>query len=81
MNDNEVAQEMNKMVRSINRGCFHQAGSLRKSSGDQNQGIVRSSKADEEFNIEKGKLVRAETAQIEAFFQKKLKQAEVQRKM
>jgi V-type H+-transporting ATPase subunit E len=38
-------------------------------------------KADEEFNIEKGKLVRAETVNIEAFFQKKLKQSDVQRKM
>ncbi|KAJ3304398.1 V-ATPase V1 sector subunit E [Kappamyces sp. JEL0829] len=38
-------------------------------------------KADEEFNIEKGKLVRAETVNIEAFFQKKLKQSDVQRKI
>jgi V-type H+-transporting ATPase subunit E len=37
--------------------------------------------ADEEFNIEKGKLVRQETVAIEAFFQKKLKQAQVQRKI
>lgn len=37
--------------------------------------------ADEEFNIEKGKIVRAETVNIEAFFQKKLKQSDIQRKM
>ncbi|KAJ3111626.1 Dynein heavy chain 6, axonemal [Phlyctochytrium bullatum] len=37
--------------------------------------------ADEEFNIEKAKLVRQETIAIEAFYQKKLKQAEVARKM
>lgn len=38
-------------------------------------------KADEEFNIEKAKLVRQETVTIEAFFEKKRKQAEIQRKM
>jgi V-type H+-transporting ATPase subunit E len=38
-------------------------------------------KADEEFNIEKAKLVRSETVAIEAFFEKKLKQAEITRKM
>jgi V-type H+-transporting ATPase subunit E len=38
-------------------------------------------KADEEFNIEKAKIVRQETVAIEAFFAKKTKQAEVQRKM
>lgn len=38
-------------------------------------------KADEEFNIEKGKIVRAETVNIEAFFQKKLKQSDIQRKI
>lgn len=38
-------------------------------------------KADEEFNIEKAKLVRQETLAIEAFYQKKTKQADVLRKM
>ncbi|KAJ2999707.1 V-ATPase V1 sector subunit E, partial [Thoreauomyces humboldtii] len=38
-------------------------------------------KADEEFNIEKAKIVRQETVAIEAFYQKKHKQAEVQRKI
>lgn len=38
-------------------------------------------KADEEFNIEKAKLVRQETATIESLFGKKLKQAEVKRKI
>jgi V-type H+-transporting ATPase subunit E len=38
-------------------------------------------KADEEFNIEKAKLVRQETLAIEAFYLKKTKQAEILRKM
>jgi V-type H+-transporting ATPase subunit E len=37
--------------------------------------------ADEEFHIEKGKLVRQESSQIEAFFQKKVKQSDIQRKI
>jgi len=38
-------------------------------------------KADEEFNIEKGKLVRQEAINVEAVFQRKIKQAEVQRRI
>ena len=38
-------------------------------------------KADEEFSIEKGKLVRQETIQIEEFFERKLKQQEIQNKI
>lgn len=38
-------------------------------------------KADEEFNIEKAKLVYQETAAIEQQFERKLKQAETRRKM
>ncbi|KAL2912642.1 V-ATPase V1 sector subunit E [Polyrhizophydium stewartii] len=68
LNDNEVAQEMNKMVAFIKQEALEKAREIKL-------------KADEEFNIEKGKLVRQETVAIEAFFQKKLKQAEVQRKM
>ncbi|KAI8927134.1 ATPase, V1/A1 complex, subunit E [Entophlyctis helioformis] len=68
LNDNEVAQEMNKMVAFIKQEALEKAREIKV-------------KADEEFNIEKGKLVRQETVAIEAFFQKKLKQAEVQRKI
>ena len=46
-----------------------------------NQNFQNLEQADEEFNIEKGKIVRAETVNIEAFFQKKLKQSDIQRKM
>lgn len=38
-------------------------------------------KADEEFNIEKAKLVRQETTAIEAQFGRKKKQAEVRLRM
>ncbi|KAJ3341503.1 Exocyst complex component 5 [Gonapodya sp. JEL0774] len=38
-------------------------------------------KADEEFNIEKAKLVRQETLNIEAFYEKKQKQAEIQKRI
>lgn len=38
-------------------------------------------KADEEFNIEKAKIVRQESLAIEAFYQKKLKQIEVNQKI
>ncbi|CAG8465932.1 4440_t:CDS:10 [Ambispora leptoticha] len=38
-------------------------------------------KADEEFNIEKAKLVRQESINIEATFQRKIKQAEVEKKI
>lgn len=38
-------------------------------------------KANEEFNIEKAKLVRMESAAIEAQHERRLKQAEVKRRM
>lgn len=38
-------------------------------------------KADEEFAIEKGKIVRQESANIDANFERKKKQAEIERKM
>lgn len=38
-------------------------------------------KADEEFNIEKAKLVQQETLAVEQLFERKIKQAEVRRRM
>ncbi|SAL97606.1 hypothetical protein [Absidia glauca] len=38
-------------------------------------------KADEEFNIEKAKIVRQESLNIEAVFERKIKQAEVQKRI
>ncbi|KAI8920353.1 ATPase, V1/A1 complex, subunit E [Powellomyces hirtus] len=68
LNDSEVAQEMGKMVSFIKQEALEKARELKV-------------KADEEFNIEKAKIVRQETVAIEAFYQKKQKQAEVQRKI
>jgi V-type H+-transporting ATPase subunit E len=68
LNDEQVAQEMNKMVAFIKQEALEKAREIKV-------------KADEEFNIEKAKLVRQETIAIEAFYQKKTKQAEVQRKI
>ncbi|KAJ3105534.1 hypothetical protein HDU97_008013 [Phlyctochytrium planicorne] len=68
LNDNEVAAEMNKMVSFIKQEALEKAREIKV-------------KADEEFNIEKAKLVRQETIAIEAFYQKKIKQAEVARKI
>ncbi|KAJ3087461.1 V-ATPase V1 sector subunit E [Quaeritorhiza haematococci] len=68
LNDAEVTQEMNKMVQFIKQEALEKAREIKV-------------KADEEFNIEKAKLVRQETLAIEAFFQKKMKQTEVQRKI
>jgi V-type H+-transporting ATPase subunit E len=68
LNDTEVANEMNKMVSFIKQEALEKAREIKV-------------KADEEFNIEKAKLVRQETLAIEAFYEKKMKQADVQRKM
>ncbi|TPX37100.1 hypothetical protein SmJEL517_g00908 [Synchytrium microbalum] len=68
LDDNAVAQEMNKMVSFIKQEALEKAREIKV-------------KGDEEFNIEKAKLVRQETLAIEAFYEKKKKQAEVQRKI
>lgn len=68
LSDDEASKEMKKMVAFIMQEAEEKCRELR----------IR---ADEEFNIEKAKLVRQETETIEQQFQKKLKQAEVKRKM
>ncbi|CAG8644302.1 8357_t:CDS:2 [Paraglomus occultum] len=68
LNDDEVIAEMKKMVAFINQEAIEKAREI-------------SVKADEEFNIEKAKLVRQESINIEATFQRKIKQAEVQKKI
>ncbi|KAG5462429.1 MAG: ATPase, V1/A1 complex, subunit E [Olpidium bornovanus] len=68
LNDNDVQQEMNKMVAFIKQEALEKAREIKV-------------KADEEFNIEKAKLVRTESANIEATFQRKSKQVEVQKKI
>ncbi|KXS21230.1 ATPase, V1/A1 complex, subunit E [Gonapodya prolifera JEL478] len=68
LNDQEVQQEMNKMTSFIKQEALEKAREIKV-------------KADEEFNIEKAKLVRQETLNIEAFYEKKQKQAEVQKRI
>lgn len=68
LSDEEANKEMRKMVAFIMQEASEKCREI---------GI----KADEEFNIEKAKLVHQETAFIEQQFQKRFKQAEVKRKM
>jgi len=68
LNDDEVLNEMKKMVAFINQEAIEKAREIKV-------------KADEEFNIEKAKLVRQESNNIEATFQRKIKQAEIQKKI
>lgn len=66
--DEEAGKELRKMVAFI----------MQEASEKSREVHV---KADEEFNIEKAKLVRQETTSIEQQFERKIKQAEVKRKM
>ncbi|KAL7749410.1 V-ATPase V1 sector subunit E [Sorochytrium milnesiophthora] len=68
LNNDEVTTEMNKMVAFIKQEALEKAKEIKI-------------KADEEFNIEKAKLVRQELGNIDALFQKKIKQADVQKKI
>ncbi|CAE7139617.1 unnamed protein product [Rhizoctonia solani] len=63
MNDEEVASELNKMVAFIRQEAMEKAREIKV-------------KADEDFNIEKSKIVRAETLAIDGEYTKKRKQAE-----
>ncbi|KAG0260197.1 V-ATPase V1 sector subunit E [Mortierella polycephala] len=68
LNDEEVFSEMKKMVAFIRQEALEKAREIKV-------------KADEEFNIEKAKLVRQEAINIDAAFQRKVKQADVQRRI
>ncbi|KAJ2723995.1 V-ATPase V1 sector subunit E [Coemansia sp. Benny D115] len=68
MNDEEVYSEMNKMVAFIKQEALEKAREIKV-------------KADEEFNIEKAKLVRQESINVEEQFQRKVKQAEVKQRI
>ncbi|KAF7324775.1 Vacuolar ATP synthase subunit E [Mycena kentingensis (nom. inval.)] len=68
MNDEEVLNEMNKMVAFIKQEAMEKAREIRV-------------KADEEFAIEKAKLVKQEQQAIDAQFEKKRKGAEVAQKI
>lgn len=66
--DDEASKEMKKMVTFILQEANEKAKEIRI-------------KADEEFNIEKAKLVRQETTSIESNYIKKLNQVDVKKKM
>ncbi|KAF8154689.1 ATPase V1/A1 complex subunit E [Crassisporium funariophilum] len=68
LNDDEVLSEMNKMVAFIKQEALEKAREIRV-------------KADEEFAIEKAKLVKQEQQAIDAQFEKKRKGAEVAQKI
>jgi len=68
MNDEEVISEMNKMVAFIKQEALEKAREIRV-------------KADEEFAIEKAKLVKQEQQAIDAQYEKKRKGSEVAQKI
>ncbi|KAF9977628.1 V-ATPase V1 sector subunit E [Actinomortierella ambigua] len=68
LNEDEINNEMNKMVAFIRQEAHEKAREIKV-------------KADEEFNIEKAKLVRQEAISIDAAFERKVKQADVQRRI
>lgn len=68
LNDDEVLTEMKKMVAFIKQEAMEKAREIQV-------------KADEEFAIEKAKIVRQEAINIDATYEKKTKQAEVAQKM
>jgi len=68
MNDEEVLSEMNKMVAFIKQEALEKAREIKV-------------KADEEFAIEKAKLVKQEQQAIDAQYEKKRKGAEVAQKI
>ncbi|GAA5995338.1 H(+)-transporting V1 sector ATPase subunit E [Rhodotorula paludigena] len=68
LTDDEVVSEMRKMTAFIKQEALEKAREIKV-------------KADEEFAIEKGKIVRQESANIDATFERKKKQAEIERKI
>lgn len=68
MNDDEVLSEMNKMVAFIKQEAVEKAREIQI-------------KADEEFAIEKAKIVRQEAINIHSQYQNKIKQAQVAQKI
>lgn len=68
MGDDEVQNEMKKMVAFIKQEALEKAREIKV-------------KAEEDFAIEKAKIVRSESINIDSTIEKKKKQAEVQRKV
>ncbi|PLW09289.1 hypothetical protein PCANC_09788 [Puccinia coronata f. sp. avenae] len=68
MTDSEVISEMKKLVAFIKQEAMEKAREIKV-------------KADEEFSIEKAKIVRQETTSIDALYAKRRKQVEVQKRI
>ncbi|BGP19568.1 hypothetical protein JCM10213_000168 [Rhodosporidiobolus nylandii] len=68
LTDDEVVSEMRKMTAFIKQEALEKAREIKV-------------KADEEFAIEKGKIVRQESANIDANFERKKKQTEIEKKI
>ncbi|GAA5981693.1 hypothetical protein JCM5350_000457 [Sporobolomyces pararoseus] len=68
LTDDEVVSEMRKMTAFIKQEALEKAREIKV-------------KADEEFAIEKGKIVRQESSNLDANFDRKKKQAEIERKI
>ncbi|MBW0468417.1 hypothetical protein O181_008132 [Austropuccinia psidii MF-1] len=68
MSDTEVISEMKKLVAFIKQEAMEKAREIKV-------------KADEEFSIEKAKIVRQETSSIDALYAKRRKQVEIQKRI
>ena len=68
MNDQEVFAQINQMVQFIHQEAKEKAAEIKL-------------KTDEEFNIEKLRMVEAEKQKIRADYERKEKQVEVQKRM
>ena len=68
MNDDEVITELKKMVAFIRQEAVEKAREIQV-------------KADEEFDIEKAKIVRQEGMNLDSQYEKKMKQVEVSQRM
>ncbi|EGG02548.1 uncharacterized protein MELLADRAFT_44839 [Melampsora larici-populina 98AG31] len=68
MSDSEVISEMKKLVAFIKQEALEKAREIKV-------------KADEEFSIEKAKIVRLESAGIDTTYEKKRKQVEIQKRI
>ena len=68
MNDDEVITELKKMVAFIRQEAVEKAREMQV-------------KADEEFAIEKAKIVRQEGMNLDSQYEKKMKQVEVSQRM
>merc|ERR1712174_43536 len=68
MNDSEINSQISQMVQFIHQEAAEKAAEIRL-------------KANEEFNIEKLRMVEAEKAKIRAEYERKEKQVEVQKRI